>query len=102
MRLGPIELLGREAVGLQAVVDITVEGHDGLARVFGGELGRPGLVARHIQRCELVADVHQAGDLLGRFFAQHVNQGLGLGDELRLRVWQACGQGGLVIQRFGG
>ena len=101
MRLRPVELFGAQALGLQAVVDIAIESHDGLARVFRRELGRPGFVARHVERGEFVADGHQAGDLLRRLLAQHLDQRLRLRHKLRLRVRQIGWQRRFVVQRFG-
>ena len=74
MLLRPVQLRWREGAGIQALVDIAIEGQHGLLGVVGGEPGRPGFVARHIQARELVRQRHQLGDLLRRLFTQHLDE----------------------------
>jgi hypothetical protein len=102
--LRPGQLRGREAAGIEAAVDVAVEGEGGLAGVLRGAPGRPGLVARRVEGGELVRQVHQFGNLEGRLLAQDLDQlgrgtaggfemGLGGGDFRRNRS--------VVVERLG-
>ena len=99
--LRPGQFVGAEAGGLQAVVHVAVEGQHRLACVGWGEGRAPGGVARHVELRQGIADGHQGGDVLGRFFAQHFDEGLRRAQVLWLAVRQARGQGAAVVQRFG-
>ncbi|MNV48974.1 hypothetical protein D3C71_1409060 [compost metagenome] len=105
MVLGPGELGGREAAGVEAAVDVAVEGEGGLAGVLVGALGRPGGVAGHVEGRELVRQVHQLGDVLGRLLAQQLDEfdrGAARGFEMGLGGGSFGGDGGVVVERLRG
>ena len=80
---------------------VAVEGQHGRLRILGGEARPPRLVARHIQRGQRVAQVHQFGNLLWRPGAQHADQLGRLAREERRRGLHRGRHRRVVIQRLG-
>ncbi|SOY42840.1 hypothetical protein CBM2587_A100007 [Cupriavidus taiwanensis] len=101
MLLREAEVFGRQRFGVEAVVDIAVEGQHRLLAVGRGKRWRPVGVARHVEHRELVRDVHQRAHVLRRQPAQALDQRGGTVDEARQRVGLDAG-GSLVVQRLGG
>ncbi|MCY1409916.1 hypothetical protein D9M71_252750 [compost metagenome] len=101
MLLGEVEVGVNEIFGIEAGVDVALEGQQGLLGVVGGEVRVPAAVARGVEAGELVGQVHQLGDLRGAEFAQLLDQLLGMVEELRLG--EARGhRRGFVVQGLGG
>ena len=74
MVLRPGNVIVLQAVGIQAFVDIAIEGKQGLAGVLCRELRAPGSVAGHIELGKLVADGHECSHVLRCQLAQYGNQ----------------------------
>ena len=103
--LRPAQLRCGERLGVEPAVDVAVEGQRGLPGVAGIARGRPGRIARHIERGELVRQVHQVGDVLRRLVAQQPDQlrrRPAGAFEMGLRGGQRGGHRRVVVERFGG
>ena len=98
--LRPGQLCRRQAVRVEAGVDVAIESQHGLARIALGGAARPGLVTRHIEGAELVTEVHQVGNLGRRAGAQEVNQPGRLGHKQGSGV-RLASQRRFIIERFG-
>jgi hypothetical protein len=64
MVLRPGQVVRRQGLGVETVVDIAIERQHRLLGILGRKFGAPGLVARHVQPRQAVAQAHQAGNLL--------------------------------------
>ena len=58
MRLRPGQRLLIHGAGVQAVIDIAIKGQQRLAGIFFGRARRPGVVTRHVQSGQRVAQIH--------------------------------------------
>ena len=100
--LRPGERRGIQAARVESVVDVAIEGQQCLARV-GFPWSRAKVrEARHIQRCQCVADVHQRGQILRRKAPQHPHQFTGLRRKGGQRVCQTGWQRRVEIKGLGG
>lgn len=102
MVLYPVQGFRRQCLRVQSFVHVAVEGQHGLARVLGGELGRPGGVTGHVELRQRVAQVHQLGDLLRGVAAQHLDEFSRLPGVQGLAVGQVLGDRAVVVQGLGG
>jgi len=98
--LRPGQVLCTQAAGIEALIDIAIEGQHGLLGVAGIERQRPVRVACDVEAGELVRQRHQLGDLCGRALAQHVYELCGIVEEVGLGA-DSGGRRRLVVERLG-
>ncbi len=101
MLLSPVELLGRQGGGVQAFVDVAIEGQHGLTRVGLREAALPVRVALDVQLGQGRAQAHECRDVLGGLGLQNLDQARGLIHEHRLGV-RLDVQRRVVVQLLGG
>ena len=89
-----------EGVGLQADVDVALEGLGGDLGVVRSERGLPLSEARRVESGDLVADAHQLRDAGRAVVAQDVDQLAGAVEVVGLAVDIGGGRG-LEVQRLG-
>mmetsp|Transcript_41203 Transcript_41203/g.96277 ORF Transcript_41203/g.96277 Transcript_41203/m.96277 type:complete len:371 (+) Transcript_41203:169-1281(+) len=104
MLLGPGQVLGAQGFGIQAVVDVAVEGQHRRLAVALGEARTPGGVAFDVQLRERLGEVHQRPHLLDAVATQYVDQRGRVGQELRAgqRRRQFGRRRRVVVERLGG
>ena len=101
MGLGVVELGLGEAAGVEAVVNVAIEGQHGRAGVGGAEGLRPLGVAGHVEGRQGVGEVHQLGHLGVGQLTQGGDQLGGIVEVFGLgEAWG--GEGRLVVEGLGG
>ena len=101
MLLGVAHVGGRQAVGIQALIDVAAKGVQGGPGVVWGEWRVPGAKSLCVQLGQRRADLHQRAKVWRRPLAKGVDQLGGAIQEIGLSRFDP-GVGSLEIKRFGG